>query len=103
MIRGAWVPGPGFQKQDVGRADASFPAESSPVKVHARSPTLYLEELSNQRFLRWNPPNSELRPWDHLTYSPVVHSHLPCDILPWEIAFPRCQTMMSIVTSGLTW
>lgn len=51
MIRGAWVPGPGFQKQDVGRADASFPADS-PIKVHARNPTLYLEELSNQRFLQ---------------------------------------------------
>lgn len=65
MIRGAWVPGPGFPKQDVGRAEASFPA----IKVQARNPTLDLEELSNQGSLRWNPPNSELRPWDPLIYS----------------------------------
>lgn len=46
MIWEAWAPVASFQQQDLGRADASFPVEISPVKVHARNLTLELEELS---------------------------------------------------------
>lgn len=69
MLREAWVSGTRFRKQDLGRAAADVPTEVSPVKVHAGSLALQLEELSEPEGSPVEPTRRRARACGPLIYS----------------------------------
>lgn len=69
MLRETWVSRAHFQKQNLGRAAADVPAEISPMKVHAGSLTLQLEELLEPEVSPAEPTRHRALAGGHLTYS----------------------------------